>query len=471
MFDLVIRGATVVDPLSGSVSEKDVGILDGLIAEVAPSIADSGAARTIGASGLILQPGIIDTHLHLSPSPLGQRMAVQAGVTAAIEMAGPIDKVLDDMANSGCGLTVAVLNAILPGQNVSSANPGTDEINGFIDQSLASGAFGVKLLGGHYPLTPEASRAYLAAAHDRGVYMAWHAGSTTAGSNLKGLEEAIELAEGRPFHLAHLNAYCRGGILPAALECARAAELLEAHPEIVTESYLSARNGCPLGTDENGIPLSAIVRINLKRLGLPENREGMLSAIKAGELSVIRPENGILELITGKAGAQWFESAPGPKDGSFDHVNPAVSRVFFATQKRAGGEFLVDAISTDGGAIPRNVIVDYGLSLVNISALTAVEFAAKTSLIPARMLGLAAKGFIAPGADADITIYDPAARKAVHAFSSGRQILASGEVVGSGGTVLCTSEGEDAVKKRGLSAQILSCGIPALKRSFGKKTA
>ena len=100
-----------------------------------------------------------------------------------------------------------------------------------------------------------------------------------------------------------------------------------------------------------------------------------------------------------------------------------------------------------------------------------MEFAAKTSLIPARMLGLAAKGFIAPGADADITIYDPAARKAVHAFSSGRQILASGEVVGSGGTVLCTSEGEDAVKKRGLSAQILSCGIPALKRSFGKKTA
>ena len=104
-------------------------------------------------------------------------MAVKAGVTAAIEMAGPVEKVLDDMAVSGCGLTVAVLNAILPGQNVSGANPGVDEINGFLDRSLASGAFGVKLLGGHYPLTPEASRAYLAAAHDRGVYMAWHAGS------------------------------------------------------------------------------------------------------------------------------------------------------------------------------------------------------------------------------------------------------------------------------------------------------
>ena len=70
MFDLVIRGATVVDPLSGSVGEKDVGIRDGLIAEVAPSIADSGALCTLDASGLILQPGIIDTHLHLAPSPL-----------------------------------------------------------------------------------------------------------------------------------------------------------------------------------------------------------------------------------------------------------------------------------------------------------------------------------------------------------------------------------------------------------------
>ena len=471
MFDLVIRGATVVDPLSGSVGEKDVGIRDGLIAEVAPSIADSGALCTLDASGLILQPGIIDTHLHLAPSPLGQRMAVKAGVTAAIEMAGPVEKVLDDMADSGCGLTVAVLNAILPGQNVSGANPGIDEINGFIDRSLASGAFGVKLLGGHFPLTPEASRTYLAAAHDRGVYMAWHAGSTAAGSNLRGLEEAIELAEGRAFHLAHLNAYCRGGVLPAARECARAAELLEAHPEIVTESYLSARNGCPLGLDEKGVPRSAIVRMNLKRLGLPETLDGMLSAVQSGELSVIRPVNGILELLSGKTGTDWLQSAPGPVDGSFDHVNPAVSRVFFATEKRSNGEFLVDAVSTDGGAIPRNVIVEYGLSLVDISALTAVEFAAKTSFIPARMLGIAAKGFIAPGADADITIYDPAARRAVHTFSGGRQILASGEVVGSGGTVLCTAEGEEAVRKRGLSAQVLPGGIPALNRSFGKKTA
>lgn len=470
MHDLIITGATVVDPLTGFMGEADVAVEAGVITEVAPGLSAEPARKALDASGLILQPGIIDTHLHLAPSPLGQRMAVKAGVTTAIEMAGPVEKVLDDMASAGCGLSVAVLNAILPGRSVPDANPSKADVDRFIDASLAAGAFGVKLLGGHYPLTPEASGHLVGRAAERGVYMAWHAGSTAAGSNLRGLEEAVAIADGRPFHLAHLNAYCRGGVLAAALECARAAELLEAHPEIITESYLSARNGCPLAFDGDA-PRSAIVRMNLARLGLPETRAGVRSAVSAGILSIIREEKGVLALKTraeGLAALDEAEAAGRAPDGSFDGVNPAVSRVFFATQRRADGTFLIDGISTDGGAIPRNVIVEYGESLVRTSCLTPVEFAAKTSLLPARMLGLETKGFIAPGADADLSLIDPVAQKAVHAFSSGRPILFAGELVGSGGTVLCTAKGEEAALRRGLSARVLAGGVPKLERRFAR---
>ena len=172
MHDLIITGATVVDPLTGFMGEADVAVEAGVITEVAPGLSAEPARKALDASGLILQPGIIDTHLHLAPSPLGQRMAVKAGVTTAIEMAGPVEKVLDDMASAGCGLSVAVLNAILPGRSVPDANPSKADVDRFIDASLAAGAFGVKLLGGHYPLTPEASGRLVGRAAERGVYMA-----------------------------------------------------------------------------------------------------------------------------------------------------------------------------------------------------------------------------------------------------------------------------------------------------------
>ena len=57
-----------------------------------------------------------------------------------------------------------------------------------------------------------------------------------------------------------------------------------------------------------------------------------------------------------------------------------------AQAKRPDGTFVVDAISTDGGCIPRNVTLSVGLSLVKFGALTLSEFVVKTSVNPARHL-------------------------------------------------------------------------------------
>jgi N-acyl-D-aspartate/D-glutamate deacylase len=77
MYDLVIRGATVVDGLGHDPRRADVAVKDGRVAEIGEI--GVGAAEMVDAGGRTLMPGIIDIHTHydaqvtwdptLSPSP------------------------------------------------------------------------------------------------------------------------------------------------------------------------------------------------------------------------------------------------------------------------------------------------------------------------------------------------------------------------------------------------------------------
>ena len=78
MYDLVIRGATVVDGLGHEPISADIAVKDGRIAKIG-AIPATDAAEVVDAGGLTLMPGIIDLHTHydaqvtwdptLSPSP------------------------------------------------------------------------------------------------------------------------------------------------------------------------------------------------------------------------------------------------------------------------------------------------------------------------------------------------------------------------------------------------------------------
>ncbi|GEP11169.1 dihydropyrimidinase [Methylobacterium gnaphalii] len=71
-YDLAIRGGTVVT--ATDTIRADIGVRDGRIAAVADRLAD--AARTIDASGLLVLPGGIDSHVHIAqPSGPGIVMA------------------------------------------------------------------------------------------------------------------------------------------------------------------------------------------------------------------------------------------------------------------------------------------------------------------------------------------------------------------------------------------------------------
>jgi N-acyl-D-aspartate/D-glutamate deacylase len=84
-YDLVIRGGTVVDGSGAARVTADVGIKDGMIAEVGRIT--SAAARTIDADGLIVSPGFIDGHTHMDAQvawdPLGS-CSCWHGVTSVV---------------------------------------------------------------------------------------------------------------------------------------------------------------------------------------------------------------------------------------------------------------------------------------------------------------------------------------------------------------------------------------------------
>jgi dihydroorotase len=65
MYDLVLKGGTVVDPSTGLEGVQDVAVQGGTIARIAPGLNGAEAARTIDVAGKFVTPGLIDLHAHV----------------------------------------------------------------------------------------------------------------------------------------------------------------------------------------------------------------------------------------------------------------------------------------------------------------------------------------------------------------------------------------------------------------------
>ena len=90
-YDLAVRGGVVVSPRGRA--PLDVYVRDGRIAAVAPREAAGAARRVVDADGLLVLPGMVDTHVHLMDPgddsredfPSGTAAAAAAGATTIVE--------------------------------------------------------------------------------------------------------------------------------------------------------------------------------------------------------------------------------------------------------------------------------------------------------------------------------------------------------------------------------------------------
>jgi dihydroorotase len=90
-FDLVVKGGTVVN--QDGIAQADIGVRDGRIAAIG-ALSAASAGELLDARGLHVLPGVIDTQVHFREPGLthkedletGSRSAVLGGVTAVFEM-------------------------------------------------------------------------------------------------------------------------------------------------------------------------------------------------------------------------------------------------------------------------------------------------------------------------------------------------------------------------------------------------
>lgn len=67
-FDMLVTGGRILDAVTGLVREADIGLVGAMIASVHAPTSRTDAAKVLDATGSIVSPGLIDTHMHIESS-------------------------------------------------------------------------------------------------------------------------------------------------------------------------------------------------------------------------------------------------------------------------------------------------------------------------------------------------------------------------------------------------------------------
>ncbi len=240
VFDAVIEGGRVMDPASGFDHAAALGI-DGTRITAMAVGADAPALRgrtTIRAAGLVVAPGFIDI-LSYSPNGYGEWYKVADGVTANLGMHGldarasawfaahPDGSAPVHFGGAYDNATVRPQRGLGP---YDSGSAGTVEaIVADADEDLRNGFIGLHMQPEYTPGATTAEvrdHGALAAAH--GVPLCVHArysDNIAPGTNLEGVDELIGVARdtGAHVHIEHITSTGGTGVMDEALGRIRAA--------------------------------------------------------------------------------------------------------------------------------------------------------------------------------------------------------------------------------------------------------
>lgn len=448
--ELVLRSARVLDPATNTDTVQDVAVAAGFIVSVSEKLDAPPSAEVVDLAGKWLMPGMIDTHVHVggdldgvTDPGIGLRSVVQAGATTVIDLGGRFERLVTGIKKHGAGANVGGLGMLKPGVTLPDDDPSPEVVRKTLDTALKDGSLGLKMWGGYYPFSMDVTADIIAACNERQAYVAFHVGTKSSGSRLDGMREVPALlGENGRVHVAHINAYCRGSILSPAEEIAESLEILDSlRGRVVSEVHLARPNFTRGECDEDGNVRMNVAQNCLRLRNYETTREGMRKAILDNYGSVVRQSPAGLSLVTGEEGVKLFDEKDSLVGMSFP-VNRADTAFQLTSAKREDGTFIVDAIASDAGVLPRNVNIEQAMNIVRFGGLTPLEMAEKLSYNPARMMGLEKKGRIAPGMEADFTVIDPDAGRASMSFVAGRIVMLDGRAVGTGGKLLITEAAE-----------------------------
>ena len=81
--ELLIKGGTVLDPLAGEITRKDILVSGGRIAGTGRDLVPGSAVEVLDASDKLVVPGLIDMHVHLREPGYEAKETIRTGTRAA----------------------------------------------------------------------------------------------------------------------------------------------------------------------------------------------------------------------------------------------------------------------------------------------------------------------------------------------------------------------------------------------------
>lgn len=172
--DLAITGGTVVR--GDGRRALDIGVRDGVIAILAEPGRLPSARTSVDASGLLIVPGIVDSHFHCRAPDHPEREDFDSGTAAAA--AGGVTTIFEmPISDPACGTPDVLADRMALARSQARVDVGFFAAPGDLDAPLlqemaAAGAVAFKVMMHGFPPGREASFKGLAMTEDRDVYRA-----------------------------------------------------------------------------------------------------------------------------------------------------------------------------------------------------------------------------------------------------------------------------------------------------------
>jgi dihydroorotase len=399
-YDVVIRGGRVLDPASKLDAVRDVGIRGGAIAAVSKRRLNGRTA--IDATGKVVAPGFIDLHAH-GQDEENQRYQAADGVTTALELEiGTLDvdawyreREGRRMIHSGVSVghppaRIRVMKdpskTLVPSGDGARHEATAEEITlmkTHIERGLREGALGV---GFGIQYTPAASREEilemfrLAGRFRRPAFVHIRHMGAAAPDALTALQEVIANAAvtGAPLHVVHITS---SGLAQAPLLLETIGAARSRGMDITTECY-------PYNAAMTELQSAMFDPGWQKVLGISF---GEVEWVATGE----RLNEESFERYRKQGGMVIMHMIP---DAVVDLAVAHPSTMIASDGVITGGKGHPRGAGTFSRVLGRFVREQKTVGLMNAIA--------KMSLEPAKRVGLTKKGRIAPGADADLVIFD-----------------------------------------------------------------
>jgi dihydroorotase len=384
-YDLIVRGGEVVNHAGRGIA--DIGVRDGKIAAIG-DLAQASAGEVFDATGLTVLPGVIDSQVHFREPGLewkedlqtGGRSAVLGGVVAVFEMPNTEptttdpDALADKLARARGRMDCD--HAFYVG--------GTHENAAYLGElERLPGCCGIKVFMG-------ASTGTLLVADDAGVEAVLRSIRRRAAFHS---EDEYRLAERRP--LARTGDWTSHPEVRDAESAIRSTERL-------------VRLAAGLGKRIHVLHVTTKEEIAF----LAKHKDVASVEVTPQHLTLVAPE--AYERMKGLAQMN-------PPIRSADHVSGLWAGIASGVADVMGSDHAPHTLEEKARPYPASpsgmpgvqTLVPVMLTHVNAGKLSLERFVDLTSAGPHRVFGLADKGRLAEGFDADITVVDMKARRTI----------------------------------------------------------